>query len=674
MQETKFQLCVICVLITAATAMGQIVSVNPGHNNPNIPGAEMGFETDPNIHVIAYHPHTLTQVTNCMARGALYNKPIIISDDNKTAVDVPLTQSKISQTFYGGEHYEHFDVHLGDNGAMTSAIIDGEEDFPYESITVLNSLGTYASTLSPGGTLTVHNREFYWNGQPVTLMGSSWMGAMVGLNFSAAGYLDVLANHGVNLTRQWCIEQWTATCNGSCTQNSNVPFAGTYQNWNLDAYNDAYYDRMKEFIQAAWARGIVVQLTLFDRHGVSTGMWSTSPYNAQYNNKNFLVVPTGEDYPPFVDLAPAPIWDVNEAFIYKTMNELKGFNNVIYEIMNEPADIWANHVPWHIAIAQVVVDAYESNKSIDVSIDMGTTDTEEGLTNIQAPDGYTAPADIGERNCKTNTDPATDHYFYFGIDRLYEGSEPQAWITIDYYDTGSGSLVLEYDSNTGDDIPAIDKNGGSISLTGSNTWKQHTFHITDAYFGDRQNMGADFRITRSETGPMYLDTVTVVSMLPPTITQQPSSQKLHKHHTAHFTVATQEQEGLAYQWQRNGINLQNNANISGAYANTLQITNVNLSNEGDYRCVITNTGGSTISDTAALTLTVLGDFDVDDDVDLEDFGHLQTCFTGSLTPQQDPLCQDTLLNNDDIVDLIDFGIFQNCLSGTNIPASQDCDD
>jgi len=38
-------------------------------------------------------------------------------------------------------------------------------------------------------------------------------------------------------------------------------------------------------------------------------------------------------------------------------------------------------------------------------------------------------------------------------------------------------------------------------MTNTNTWKTHAFHVTDAYFGNRQNAGADFRI--GDIGPVF---------------------------------------------------------------------------------------------------------------------------------------------------------------------------
>ncbi|MHC4445666.1 MAG: hypothetical protein ACYTF1_08880 [Planctomycetota bacterium] len=61
------------------------------------------------------------------------------------------------------------------------------------------------------------------------------------------------------------------------------------------------------------------------------------------------------------------------------------------------------------------------------------------------------------------------------------------------------------------------------------------------------------------------------------------------------------------------------------------------------------------------------DFDNDNDVDHEDFGHLQICMTGNGNAQGDPDCLDARLDDDFDVDLDDFNIFQSCMGGANQP-------
>jgi len=309
-----------------------------------------------------------------------------------------------------------------------------------------------------------------------------------------------------------------------------------------------------------------------------------------------------------------------------------------------------------------------------VSYDLGDPDIPDGMTHPQPGDGNTIAATIGGRECKKNEIPGSDDYFYFGINYLYEGTQPEAYITIDYYDTGTGALQLQYDSDTGDDTAAKYKDGGSVTLTNSDTWKEHTFHVTDAYFGDRQNDYSDFRIFQSGGTAFYIDKVMVRDILPPVITQHPIRVKVHKGQTAQFSIVATGGGTIEYQWQLNGSDLSNGGNISGALTDTLQIANVQSADLGNYRCIAGNSGGDTTSNTAALTLGVSGDFDVDDDVDHEDFGHFQECMSGSGISQNDPACLDSRLDLDDDVDLTDFAIFEGCISGPNTPANSTCDD
>lgn len=69
---------------------------------------------------------------------------------------------------------------------------------------------------------------------------------------------------------------------------------------------------------------------------------------------------------------------------------------------------------------------------------------------------------------------------------------------------------------------------------------------------------------------------------------------------------------------------------------------------------------------------VRGDFDRDGDVDQEDFGHLQKCFSGSGEPQTAPECLDAFLDADDDVDAGDVAVFLSCIGGASVQADSTC--
>ncbi len=107
------------------------------------------------------------------------------------------------------------------------------------------------------------------------------------------------------------------------------------------------------------------------------------------------------------------------------------------------------------------------------------------------------------------------------------------------------------------------------------------------------------------SGSMYADAVKWEyrgSPQPPTITQHPASQNPCAGGTATFTVAASGTGTLTYQWQKDGANLSDGANVSGALTATLAITNVAAGDAANYRCAVSNAGGSTNSNQAALTV------------------------------------------------------------------------
>jgi hypothetical protein len=79
-------------------------------------------------------------------------------------------------------------------------------------------------------------------------------------------------------------------------------------------------------------------------------------------------------------------------------------------------------------------------------------------------------------------------------------------------------------------------------------------------------------------------------------------------------------------------------------------------------------------DPSGCPLPIPGDFDGDLDVDQEDFGHLQTCLTGSGIAQENPGCLKARLDGDTDVDGDDVGAFMGCMNGPNVLADAYCAD
>jgi hypothetical protein len=92
--------------------------------------------------------------------------------------------------------------------------------------------------------------------------------------------------------------------------------------------------------------------------------------------------------------------------------------------------------------------------------------------------------------------------------------------------------------------------------------------------------------------------------VPPVVINAPASLTNSPGTTATFTVTTSGTEPLSYQWLQNQVPLANGGRISGATANTLTISNLQLADAGNYTVVVTNAAGAVTS--AVATLTVNG--------------------------------------------------------------------
>lgn len=151
---------------------------------------------------------------------------------------------------------------------------------------------------------------------------------------------------------------------------------------------------------------------------------------------------------------------------------------------------------------------------------LGESPAGEGISqsNYQSDDGWSATTVIGGRPCVynlvDNASPYPGRYLYFNVadSLIFAASHPNVWIAIDYYDTSAtGKIELQYDSR-GSELSQKYKNGGAVVALHSGAWKSAVFHLTDAWFANRENGLSDFRFYCG--GVMFLSRVSVSSTEP----------------------------------------------------------------------------------------------------------------------------------------------------------------
>ena len=152
--------------------------------------------------------------------------------------------------------------------------------------------------------------------------------------------------------------------------------------------------------------------------------------------------------------------------------------------------------------------------------------------------------------------------------------------------TASGSAPLYYQWSINNTNLT---NGGNISgatnntLTISNVLTNNAGNYTVLVYNDCGSVTSSVAVL-------------TVLLVPPYITTQPASQTLFVGDTVIFSVTAIGPLPLSYQWSSNGTN------IMGATNMTLTLTNIQLSQAGNYVVLVTNVYGSVLSSNAALNV------------------------------------------------------------------------
>ena len=128
----------------------------------------------------------------------------------------------------------------------------------------------------------------------------------------------------------------------------------------------------------------------------------------------------------------------------------------------------------------------------------------------------------------------------------------------------------------------------------SQTITQETFRVSCLAYLTNGNFFAYGR----EDATLALNYIGTV----PAFLTQPANRTNAAGSTASFSVTAFAASSFSYQWCKNGTNLANGGNVSGANTNTLTLSNVQAGDVANYTVVIMNTSGSVTSSIASLTI------------------------------------------------------------------------
>lgn len=184
---------------------------------------------------------------------------------------------------------------------------------------------------------------FIYQGKTTALITSAeHYGAVLNLDFDYKKYLKTLADEGMNYTRIFTGTYYEIQGDFNIENNTLAPKPGRYlgpwqkvggdkMKFDLSKWNEAYFTRLKYFLDEARKHNIIVEITLFSSI-YQDKTWGISPQNP-VNNVNLTDSITRQKAQT---LDNKGLWPYQQAFVKKIVTELNGFDNLFFEVQNEP--------------------------------------------------------------------------------------------------------------------------------------------------------------------------------------------------------------------------------------------------------------------------------------------------------------------------------------------------
>lgn len=343
-------------------------------------------------------------------------------------------------------------------------------------------LALFAPIHAFGEPIQLHPKNshyFLWRGQPTILVTSGeHYGAVLNLDFDFKRYLKSLAADGLNHTRTFSGTYREVPTSFGITDNTLSPkpdrFACPWarsqtpgaldggNKFDLTKFDDAYFQRLRNFLAAAEKVGVVVEFNLFCPL-YQKELWAVSPMNVKNNVNDLGDCPRDET----LSLKHPALVEAQLAFVRRVVRELNDFDNLYYEICNEP---YVRKVPndWQQRIVDEIVateKTLDNRHLISLNIANGRQQIDKPWPNVSIYNfHYCVPPDVVALNFDLNRVIGENETGFRGRDDFLYRSE--AW---DFLLAG-GALYNNLDYSftpkhpDGDFLDYQSPGGGSPSL------------------------------------------------------------------------------------------------------------------------------------------------------------------------------------------------------------------
>ncbi|MGQ9629387.1 MAG: cellulase family glycosylhydrolase [bacterium] len=203
-------------------------------------------------------------------------------------------------------------------------------------------------------------RYFLYKDKPLVLIAATeHYGAVLNRNFDYTAYLNEAADKNATLSRCFLLFRELGDANLN-PHSPCKPLPGEYvapfpragpgyatdgfPKFDLDRWDPEYFERLHGFLTEASRRDIIVELTLFS-NTYADPVWKLNPFNIK-NNVNGIGDVAWQDYTSMRD---PDLFERQRAYVRKIVREVNRYDNVYFEVCNEP---FGGH-PGHASPAEV---------------------------------------------------------------------------------------------------------------------------------------------------------------------------------------------------------------------------------------------------------------------------------------------------------------------------------
>ena len=194
---------------------------------------------------------------------------------------------------------------------------------------------------------------FLYKGKPAVLVTSAeHYGSVLNADFDFRKYLQTMRDEGMNYTRIFMGSYVEIPESFGIENNTLAPAVGSFltpwkrvnesglykgeKKLDLNQWNPEYFNRLKAFVSMANDLDIIVEVTLFCST-YSDESWKRHPFNP---GNNINGIPSSVDRKKSNTPENGNLTEFQQKMVEKTVTELNDFENVFYEIQNEP---WADN-------------------------------------------------------------------------------------------------------------------------------------------------------------------------------------------------------------------------------------------------------------------------------------------------------------------------------------------